>query len=106
MATMRTLLDSGLTDKQILNKLLGMHVGVRVGADIWYQEINGSIWTIGSTIPTLDWVKKVRQNVDLIDDLSFFKSWLDEELVQHRNWTKSPAMQSLCIEGFRQGMFF
>jgi hypothetical protein len=96
--TMRKLLSSGMSDKQILNYLRGLHTGVKYDHLL---GINGSIWTIGSTEPTLEWVKNVRKDMDLIDKLSefsFFKeSWLDRELCQHRN----PWKNNITCELFK-----
>ena len=80
--TMRELLLSGMSDKQILNYLRGLHVGVK---HEFLLGISGSMWTIGSTEPTLEWVKNVRKEMNLIDEISFFGSWLDRKLRQERN---------------------
>jgi hypothetical protein len=83
--TMRELLLSGMSDKQILNYLRGLHVGVKHD---FLLGISGSIWTIGSTEPTLEWVKNVRKEMDFIDEINFSyfsESWLDRKLRQERN---------------------
>ena len=109
--TIRELMNSNLTNKQILNKLLGLHVGVHVGYYIWDQYISGSMWTISSNIPTLKWVKEVRKSIDDIDSLiklgSFSENnWLDRPLHQQHNWMKSKAMCGLVTTMFREGAFY
>lgn len=101
--TMRKLLASGMTDKQVLNRLLGLHVGVTV-APFHSSRILGSMWTVGCKKPTLEWVKWVRTHVKDIEDLTLpgWPCWLDGPLYQESNW-HSPAMDSLFVEMTRQG---
>lgn len=97
IVTMRSLL-SEKTDRQVLNTLRGLHVGISTCGQYGRFQIAGSMWTISSSEPTIEFVKSTRANlVEIAEEHKRFSlifpslggtCWLDMPLIQHNNWMR------------------
>ena len=91
---MRSLLAEK-TDRQVLNSLRGLHVGISCDYTGRY-EITGSMWNPSSREPTIDFVKATRSNLEAITEKHEqfcsrcpelrTQCWLDKPLRQYNNW--------------------
>lgn len=86
MITMRILLATK-KDSAILRKLRQLNIGVSYTTN----DIFGSKWTIGSHEPTIDWIQKIRNEVETIDENAKrfgWISWLDRPITLQLDWTR------------------